>query len=572
MLTVLGYLRPYWRAATLAPLLMALEVAMDLAQPLLMAHIIDQGVLRGDLDQVVHTGLWMVVCALLGLAGGFGCTLFSSRAAIDAATDLRRDLFARVQQLPLQRLDTTGQGSLLTRLTSDVAQLQQFIMMLLRVFVRSPLLALGSLLLAALIDWRLALLIVAVMPLLGGLLYWIGLRSALGFGHLQRHLDRLNEGLRETIGGMRTLKAFARTGQSRRRFNALNQQHTEAATHAWRMVALNAPTLLLLNASLVAVLFIGAGKTRAGALAVGDLVAFVSYLGIALAALSSLGQLLMQLARARIAAERVSELFADQGAAAAVAVAAGPDGAGGELLLEAVSFAYGPRPPVLSDISFRASPGQRVVLLGWTGAGKSSLLALLAGVYPASSGQVRLDGVNIEQWPEAYRHRQIGLVSQQAVLFGASVRDNLLLGRSDIDAQALAEALRIAQAEAFVEALPQGIDTVLGAGGEGLSGGQRQRLSIARALLARPSLLLLDDCSSALDPDTERRLFAALRTALPDSTWIVATQRPDTLADADWVLLLDHGRLVAQGHPAQLRETSTAYRAFLAEQPRSSAA
>lgn len=567
MLKTLRYLRPYWRSASLAPLLMALEVAMDLLQPLLMARIVDQGVLRGDFDQVLQTGQWMIACAVLGLLGGFGCTVLSSKAAIDAATDLRRDLFQRVQRLPLQRLESIGQGSLLTRLTADVAQVQQFSMMLLRVFVRSPLLALGSLSLAALIDWRLALLILLAMPLLGVALYWLSRRTALAFGQLQNRLDQLNEGLRDNLAGIRTVKAFAAGADEQQRFERLNQAHTRVATQAWRIVALNGPTLLLLNATLVAVLWFGTGRTQIGALGVGELAAFISYLGIALAALASLGNLLMQLARARIAAQRIGELLtADTADDVTAPLPEPPAPLRGEVACESLSFAYGPRAPVLNDLSFRIEAGQRIALLGWTGAGKSTLLALLAGLYPASSGQVKLDGQPLGQWPEDWLRRQVGLVSQQPLLFSASVRDNILLGRT-VDEQALRAAARIAQADDFIRALPQGYDTQLDSQGGGLSGGQRQRLAIARALLARPALLLLDDCSSALDADTERRLFAALREALPDSTWLVATQRLEIVEAADGVLLLEQGRLVAQGSPAQLRASSPAYRAWLAAQP-----
>lgn len=565
MLRVLRYLRPYWRSATLAPLLMVLEVSMDLLQPWLMSRIVDQGVLRGDLDTVLHTGLWMIVCTVLGLVGGFGCTVLSSKAGIDAATDLRRDLFDQVQRLSLQRLDNFGQGSLITRLTSDVVQIQQFIMMLLRVFVRSPLLALGSLLLAACIDWHLALLILLAMPVLGGLLYWITRRSTLAFGQLQNHHDQLNEGLRDNIAGIRTVKAFAGAAHEQRRFAVLNQAHTQAAVRAWRSVALNGPTLLLLNATLVAVLWFGTGRTHIGALGVGELAAFISYLGIALAALTSMGSLLMQLARARIAAQRIGEVLAAEPQALGYVSPAVP--LRGEVAVTGLGFAYGQRAPVLSDISFQLEAGWHVALLGWTGSGKSTLLALLAGLYPAGSGSIRLDGAELEHLVPDWRHRHIGLVSQQPLLFSATVRENLLLGRRDISEQAVFEAARIAQADDFIRALPQGYDTPIDRQGGGLSGGQRQRLAIARALLLRPSLLLLDDCSSALDPHTERRLFAALRQALPESTWLVATQRLDSVAEADWVLLLDKGRLVAQGRPAQLREQSTAYRELIDRQP-----
>ncbi|WP_437882394.1 ABC transporter ATP-binding protein [Pseudomonas sp. LRF_L74] len=559
---VLSYLRPYWRSAALAPLLMMLEVAMDLMQPLLMSRIVDQGVLRGDLAIVWQTAPWMLVCAILGLLGGFGCTVFSSRAAIDVATDLRRDLLTTVQHLPLKQMDTIGQGSLVTRLTSDVAQFQQFTMLLLRIFIRAPFLALGSLALAAWIDWRLALLIVLAMPLLAALLYLITQRSAQAFGQVQNRLDQLNEGLRENIASIRTLKTFANRGHEQQRFEALNRDYSRAAVRAWRSVALNGPTLLLLNAVLVAVLWLGTGRTHVGELAVGELAAFISYLGISLGALNSLGNLLMQVARTRIALQRIKSIFA-RAVPTALSASRPITGTAGEIRVDAVDFAYGNGTRALSEISFRVGGGQRVALLGWTGAGKTSLLSLLAGLYPPDSGEIRIAGVPLSQWPKDQLYRHVGMVSQQPLLFSASIRENLLLGRTDIDEQRLRQASRIAQADAFIEALPQGYETQIDRQGGGLSGGQRQRLAIARALLAQPELLLLDDCSSALDPHTERNLFAAMREALPHSTWIIATQRLDKIQDSDWVLVLDDGRLIAQGTPDTLQRESMFYRTLL---------
>lgn len=305
------YLRPYWLSSVIAPLLMVTEVTMDLLQPFLLAQLIDKGIALGDMHYVVQTAPWMVLCALIGLGAGVGCTVFSARAGTYATADLRRDLLTAVHRTPLLRLDRLGTGALLTRLTNDVLQIQQFIMMLLRVFVRSPMLALGSLLMAAIIDPLLALCILVAMPIIGVCIYAIARASMKAFHEVQVELDGVNEHLRDNVAGYRTVKAFANQAVEIERFDCRNQSYLHRAIHAWQIAALNVPVLILLNFSLVAILWLGAGKTQVGELGIGELAAFVTYASIAVGALGSLSNLINMHARASTAIARVNPLLVD---------------------------------------------------------------------------------------------------------------------------------------------------------------------------------------------------------------------------------------------------------------------
>ena len=542
-----NYLRPYWLSAVIAPLLMVTEVSMDLLQPFLLAHIIDKGIAVGNMTYVFHTAPWMLLCAIIGWGAGVGCTVFSARAGTFATADLRRYLLASINRMPLMILDRVGTGALLTRMTNDVIQIQQFIMMLLRVFVRSPMLAIGSLVMAALIDPMLALCIFVAMPIIGVCIYFIARASMEAFHHVQVELDGVHEHLRDNVAGYRTVKAFANQSVEIARFDFRNNHYLASAIKAWRIAALNVPTLILLNFSLVGILWLGAGKTRVGDLGIGQLAAFVTYASIAVGALGSLSNLINMHARASTAIEWVNPILIAvdnrNGGASPVArsINRSAESTLPEILLSVRNLAFGYQADhlVLSAIDIDINAGEKIALLGLPGTGKSTLLNLLAGLYPPTAGEI--NGSLFDKNTNETSH-QIALVSQTPSFIRGTIAENLTLGRAASQAQ-IEAACRIAQIHDFIVQLPDGYNTTLDYQSSRLSGGQRQRLSIARALLLKPKLLLLDDISSALDQQTERELFAALNDALVDSAWLVVSHKAEGLAQMDRVLVLDEGRI-----------------------------
>ncbi|TBL72630.1 ABC transporter ATP-binding protein [Paenibacillus thalictri] len=557
------YLKPYWKSAVLAPLLMLLEVAMDLLQPKLMASIVNDGVMKGDLAHIRNTGALMLLYALIGLIGGVGCTIFSSIASQYFGADLRRDLFRHAQTFSFRNLDRFKAGTLVTRLTSDVVQMQNMVQTTLRILVRSPFLALGSIIMAFLISAKLALILVVVIPLLFLSLYMLIRWSFPLFAQVQQKLDTVNNVLQENLSGIRVVKAFVRAGYERSRFGKANGEYTGIALQAARTLALNMPLMMLLmNASIVAVLWFGGAQTWSGGMQVGDLAAFLNYVTQVLASLMSVGMMLMTVSRAKASAERINEVFATRPDISDPPQAGNYEIRRGEIVFDHVSFGYGKgrRELALQDVSFTAKPGQTVAILGATGSGKSSLVHLIPRLYDVSEGQIRIDGVDVREMMLDRLRTRVGMVLQQAVLFSGTIRDNLRFGRPDATQEQVEEAAKAAQAHDFIMSFPDGYDTLLGQRGVNLSGGQKQRISIARALLVRPAVLILDDSTSAVDLGTESRIQKALKELMAGSTCLIIAQRISSVLDADNIIVLEGGRIAAEGTHQELMSRSALYR------------
>jgi ATP-binding cassette subfamily B protein len=587
---LLSFLTPYWRWAVLAPLLMALEVTMDLMQPRLIQRIVDQGILRSDMAVVVNTGLLQVGAALVGLVGGVGCGIFAVMAGQSFGADLRGALFRKVQALSFGNLDRLETGALITRLTNDVTQVQEVVMMLLRVMVRVPLLLVGSLIMAVITSPRLALIFVVLVPVVLAALIWIINKTFPMFGEVQRRLDALNTVMQENLAGVRVVKAFARAAHELRRFGGANDRLMDQNIAAVRMSAATLPIMMLtLNAGVVAALWFGGLQVNAGDLQVGQLIAFINYLTQTLMSLMMISMLVVRVARAEASAGRIQEVLDS-----APEVRVAPDALGtfspvGRVVFENVSFSYepgardlgfgasndgqpsspkplapspSPQPPdlVLKDVSFTVEPGQTVALLGATGAGKSSLVNLIPRFYDVTAGRVMIDGVDVRAIDEAELRRAIGVALQESVLFSGTIRDNIRYGRPDATDDEVIAVARKAQAHDFISRLPEGYDSLVGQRGVNLSGGQKQRLAIARALLADPAVLILDDSTSAVDVATEARIQAALADMPRRQTRVIVAQRISAAIGADMILVLDDGRVVAQGTHAALLESSQVYR------------
>ncbi|MEC0123548.1 ABC transporter ATP-binding protein [Paenibacillus pabuli] len=584
MWTLKRFLTPYKSAAMLAPLLMVLEVAMDLLQPKLMSSIVDDGVLAGNLSHIVTTGLFMLLFALIGWVGGAGCTLFSSKAAVGYGTDLRQELFDHIQKFSFRNLDTFQEGSLITRLTSDITQMQTFVQMLLRMFIRSPMLIIGSIIMAFTISVKLALILMLSVPILFIILYILISASYPLFASVQNKLDKVNAVLQENLAGIRVVKAFARARQEKKRFQQANGDYTHTAVKAWRIVSLNAPVLsLMLNATIVAVLWFGGFQVVGGDIAAGDLIAFINYVTVVLSSLTSIGMMMMSFSRAKVSAARINEVLHTQPDIQSGREVSGikqpsqdvskhlpihwSSSTAGQVEFRDVYFRYDGE-HTLSGITLTARPGEKVALLGSTGSGKTSLVQLIPRLYDASQGEVLVNGVNVRHWDLQDLRSRVSIVLQESILFSGSIRDNLCFGRPDATEAELRAAAQAAAADDFIMNLKDGYDTELGQRGVNLSGGQKQRISIARALLMQPEVLILDDSTSAVDLRTEASIQKALHSLMKDSTTFLIAQRISSVKDADCIYVLDEGEIVASGTHEHLMAHSSHYQSIYYSQQR----
>ncbi|WP_339293141.1 ABC transporter ATP-binding protein [Paenibacillus sp. FSL W8-0187] len=562
MLKLFRYLRPHWAAALLAPLLMLLEVAMDLFQPILMASIIDQGVMQNDTSHILHTGLIMLGAAAIGLLGGLGCTIYSSVASQRFGADLRRDLFRKVQTLSFRNLDDISTGSLITRLTSDIVQLQTMVQMLLRIFVRSPFLAIGSIIMAVIISPKLAIILAIAVPLLFVVMFFL-IRATLPlFATVQKKLDKVNTVLKENFAGIRVSKAFVRAGYEKDRFHQANTDFTQVSVKTQRIVALNMPILtMILNISIVVVLWLGGKNAIDGSFEVGSLVAFINYVTQVLFSVSSVAMMLVRISTAKVSADRIQEVMHTESEIVNVAQPTTNVCKQGEIVFDQVTFSYKPeiQKPVLHNISFKVQPGQTVAIMGATGSGKTSLVSLLPRLYDVTSGRIFIDGTDVRQIDLSALRERIGIVLQESILFTGTIRDNIRYGKADASDEEVMAAAKAAQAHEFISSMPEGYDTVLGQRGVNLSGGQKQRISIARALLLRPAILILDDSTSAIDMGTESRLQKELAQLMNGRTCLMIAQRISSVIDADLILVLDDGKLVAEGTHSELLASCELY-------------
>jgi ATP-binding cassette subfamily B multidrug efflux pump len=566
---LIKFLKPYRLWAVLAPLLMVLEVAMDLMQPRLIQRIVDVGLAQLDMSVVINTGLLMVGLALVGAVGGLGCTVFATMAAQGFGADLRHELFRKVQSLSFGNLDDLETGQLVTRLTNDVTLVQQVVGMLLRIMVRSPLMVLGSLVMAILTSPRLALLLLVLGPLVLGLVAWVISRAAPMFGRVQARLDDLNTVMQENLAGVRVVKAFVRADHEVKRFETANNALMDQTVRAVRIVVVAMPFMMsTVSLGVVGALWFGGLQVTAGTMQIGQIIAFISYLMRTLMSLMMLSMLVMMTARAQASAGRIQEVLESR-----PKIENRPDALTafaplGRVAFEDVTFSYDSEgdDPVLGNgdlsqgISFVAEPGQTVAILGATGSGKSSLTYLIPRFYDVTEGRVTIDGTDVRDVDTDALRRSIGIALQESVLFSGTIRDNIRYGRPDASDEEVVAAAKAAQAHAFITEFPDGYDTQVGQRGVNLSGGQKQRIAIARALLTQPTVLILDDSTSSVDVETEIKIQDALEEVMKDRTSFLIAQRISTVLNADKILVLDDGQIAAEGTHSELLASSPIYR------------
>lgn len=555
MKQLLSYLKQYKKECILGPLFKLLEALFELLVPLVMTSIIDVGIRYGDREYILQRCGILVLLAVVGLVCSITAQYFAAKAATGFSARLRSALFSHVQSLSYSEIDTLGSATMITRMTSDVNQLQNGVNLALRLLLRSPFVVFGAMLMAFTIDVPGALVFAVAIPILLAVVFAIILVTIPMYQRVQSSLDGVTAATRENLNGVRVLRAFRKEPEEVEGFSRKNQFLNRLQLRVGRISnLLNPGTYVILNLAVVALLYTGAIRVNAGALTQGQLVALYNYMSQILVELIKFASLIITMTKAAACGNRIQDVFSVQ--PGQISGTCRPKGElRGQVEFRHAAITYQKAgAEALSDVSFLARPGQTVGIIGGTGSGKSTLVNLIPRFYDATRGQVLVDGVDVQDWDMEALRRRIAVVPQKAVLFRGTIRSNLLWGREDATQAELQAALSVAQAMEIVQGKEQGMDAVVEQGGRNLSGGQRQRLTIARALVRQPEILILDDSASALDYATDARLRAAIGALENPPTTFVVSQRAASIRTADWILVLDDGRVVGQGtHEALLR-------------------
>ncbi len=559
------YITPYLSAFVIGPLMMLTEVAGEVMLPKFMSMIINNGVASRNVAYIGKMGTLMVLTVLFMAVGGILGAYFSAKASISFTSDMRNDLFRKVQQFSFENIDGYSTGSLVTRLTNDVQQVQNVLMMGLRMALRAPGMFLGALIMAFMMNRQLAVIILIVIPLLLAAIILILKTAFPRFGEMQRRLDRLNSGIQESLTNVRVVKSFVREDHEIEKFSKLNDDLKESSLRALRIVITTMPVMMFaMNVTTLAVVWYGGNIIIAGKMPVGDLTAFTTYIVQILMSLMMLSMVFLQSSRASASMKRINEIFDTE-------IGLNDDNAEnkdkkvteGRVEFKNVSFGYsgenGRKDLVLEGISFTAEPGQTIGIIGSTGSGKTSLVQLIPRLYDVTGGEVLVDGVNVKEYSLKHLREGVGMVLQKNVLFSGTIEENLRWGNEDAPMEDVIRFSESAQADPFVKTFKNGYDTEMGQGGVNVSGGQKQRLCIARALLKRPKILILDDSTSAVDTATEAKIRESLYHDLKDTTKIIIAQRISSVQEADQILVLEDGKIIGHGTHEELLKTCEAY-------------
>jgi ATP-binding cassette subfamily B multidrug efflux pump len=548
---VLKYLSPYKKEAVLATILLSLVVVTDLSIPRLVQVVIDEGVAAGNMPLILRTSLLMIGASLLSAAFMIGNTIYAVKASRNFEADFREAIFKKIQTFSFGNLDDFTTGQLLTRLTSDINQIQMVVLMALRMFTRAPLMFIGS----VSIMW-------ATNPKLASVMFFVRILQPL-FTRVQERLEYLNQVLQENISGIRVVKSFVRREHENKRFEVANIELYGTALKVSQLMSVFFPVIMaFLNLGTVAIIYYGGLQVFAGTASVGQIMAFINYLFSTMFPVLMLSMMAGQISASNASAGRIMQVLDSQPEVQDRPGAITLDEMKGRVVFEDVTFSYRDDggDPVLCDVSFTAEPGQTVAILGSTGSGKSSLINLIPRFYDVSEGKVSIDGIDVRDIQMDSLRSHVGISLQEAVLFSGTIRDNIRYGRPDTSEEEVIAAAKAAQAHEFITGFPNGYDTMVGQRGVNLSGGQKQRIAIARALLVKPVILILDDSTSAVDVETEAKIEEALEELMTDRTSFVIAQRISTVLKADKILVLDYGRIAAEGNHSQLMESSPIYR------------
>lgn len=563
------YLKDYKKESILAPLFKLLEAFFELMVPLVMANIIDYGISNRNMGYIGKMGLCLLLLGVVGLASSITAQFFAAKAAVGFSTKLRQALFNHIEDLSFTDIDKAGTSTMITRMTSDVNQVQSGVNMTLRLFLRSPIIVFGAMIMAFTIDVKCALIFVVAIPLLSIVVFGIILSTIPMYKKVQAKLDQVLGITRENLTGVRVIRAFHQEAKEEERFQENNEALSAQQIFVGKISAcMNPVTYVIVNAAIVALIYTGAVQVNIGNLSQGEVVAIINYMNQILVELVKLANLIVTMTKALACAERVASVFeigadATEDEKKAVldnSIAAKVDEKAPFLNFNHVSLTYqGAGAPTLQDMNFTVNRGDTVGIIGGTGSGKTSLVNLIPGFYPATEGELLLEGRDIKTMSDEELRGRIGVVPQKAVLFKGTIRSNLAWGKPDATEEEMWKALELAQAAEVVEGKDGKLDAVVAQNGKNFSGGQRQRLTIARALVRNPEILILDDSASALDYATDAKLRAALRTLENKTTTFIVSQRASTIRHADKIIVLDDGEMAGVGTHEELLKNCTVY-------------
>ena len=566
MKQLMMYLKDYKKESILAPLFKLLEAFFELLVPLVMANIIDYGISNRNMGYIGKMGLLLLLLGVVGLASSITAQFFAAKAAVGFSTQLRQALFDHIEDLSFTDIDKAGTSTMITRMTSDVNQVQSGINMTLRLFLRSPIIVFGAMIMAFTIDVKCALIFVVAIPLLSVVVFGIILSTIPMYKKVQAKLDQVLGITRENLTGVRVIRAFHQEAKESDRFRENNEALSAMQIFVGKISAcMNPVTYIIVNGAIIALIYTGAVQVNIGNLSQGEVVAIINYMNQILVELVKLANLIVTMTKALACAERVASVF-DIGADAAYVgaqdqkLADKVDKSAPFLDFKHVSLTYqGAGAPTLQDMNFTVNRGDTVGIIGGTGSGKTSLVNLIPGFYPATEGEILLEGRDIRTMSDEELRGRIGVVPQKAVLFKGTIRSNLQWGKPDATEEEMWKALELAQASEVVDGKPGKLDATVAQNGKNFSGGQRQRLTIARALVRNPEILILDDSASALDYATDAKLRAAIRTLEDKTTTFIVSQRASTIRHADRIIVLDDGEIAGMGTHDELLKDCTVY-------------
>lgn len=574
MFRFLPYLKKYRIYVILGPIFKLIEAVFELIVPIVTSLIIDKGVRQGDLTYVWHMGGVLIGLGAVGLGSALICQKFASIASLGFGTAVRNQMYEKINTFSHAEIDRFGTPSLITRITNDVNQLQQAVALLIRLVIRAPFLAIGAVIAAMLIDWKLGLILLVATPVIALILYMVMSRSVPFYKKAQKKLDRISLVSREGLSGVRVIRAFSKQEEEQQRFEQAASEQTETAIGVGKLTALLNPlTYAVMNLAVVAILWFGGYRVDNGGVSQGNVIALVNYMTQTLLALIVVANLVVTFTKAAASASRVNEILDTQPAVTEQTtrkIEVKTDGKTPKILFDHVSFAYDMQAhqSALYDLSAAIYEGETVGIIGGTGSGKSTVAALIPRFYDPTRGTIYMDGIDIKQYSFEQLREQIGVVPQRAVLFTGTIESNLKWGNEHATKEQMEQALHIAQAEEFVSRLPKGLQTEVSQGGTNFSGGQRQRLTIARALVGQPKILILDDSASALDYATDAKLRMAIAKETQNMTVIIVSQRANSIRNADKIIVLDQGHVMGIGTHRELLNTCPIYKEICLSQMR----
>jgi ATP-binding cassette subfamily B multidrug efflux pump len=568
MMKLLRNLRPFAPSIAIVLTLVVLQSLSELYLPTLMSDIVDTGIVKGDTAYILSVGGFMLLVALGGVACSIIAAWLSAKVGMGLGRDLRQKVFAHVEGFSLHEFDRIGTPSLVTRTTNDITQVQMFTMIMMRMMVMAPIMAIGGVIMAVQKDAKLTWVLVVVIPVIAAIITLTATKALPLFKSIQAKIDRINLVLRESLTGVRVVRAFNRIDHEKKRFDAANLDLTSVSIRVNKIMALMMPLMMLImNLTTIAIVWFGAKRIDMGEMQVGSLMAFIQYAMQILFSLLMVSFLFIMLPRASASGARISEVLAMVADIKDPREPRRAERERGHIELRSVSFSYpGAEEPAIRDISFDARPGEVTAIIGGTGSGKSTLVNLIPRFYDVAAGSILVDGVDIREMTQEDLRSRIGFIPQKAVLFNDTIAANIRFGREEATDEEVAGAAETAQATEFILAMKDGFQSLVAQGGTNMSGGQKQRLAIARALVRKPEIYVFDDTFSALDFKTDARLRAALRKETALSTVIIVAQRVNTVMDADRIIVLDDGRVVGMGSHRELLRRCEVYREIVSSQ------